>query len=225
MVFIVAIDGPVGSGKSSVAKAVALELGFAYVDTGAIYRALALAALEAKVSWQDPAALANLAESLDISFLPSVNGQKTLLKKIDVSTAIRTEEISQGSSKVSQYGEVRSRLLALQRRLGEESATGSVLEGRDIGTVVFPNADIKFFLNASDEERAKRRFLELAQRGDKVAYETVLADLKERDERDAKREVAPLFAAPEAILINTDGLVQRQVIEQIKNQIEKVYRK
>jgi CMP/dCMP kinase len=225
MVFIVAIDGPVGSGKSSVAKAVALELGLAYVDTGAIYRVLALAALEAKISWLAPMALADLAESLEISFLPSPNGQKTLMNKIDVSHKIRTEEISQGSSKVSQYVEVRSRLLALQRRLGEESESGSVLEGRDIGTVVFPHADIKFFLNASDEERARRRFLELTQRSEDAVYATVLAGLKERDARDAKRENAPLFAAPDAILINTDSLTQRQVIEQIKNQVKKVYQK
>ncbi len=225
MVFIVAIDGPVGSGKSSVAKAVAKELGFAYVDTGAIYRALALAALEAKVSWQDHEALANLAESLEISFLPSPCGQKTLLNKIDVSQKIRTEEISQGSSVVSQYAEVRSRLLALQRRLGEESKSGAVLEGRDIGTVVFPHADIKIFLSASDEERAERRFLEITQRGEPAVYAAVLAGLKERDERDEKREAAPLFAAADAILIDTDGLVQRQVIEQIKSHIKKVYQK
>ncbi len=225
MVFIVAIDGPVGSGKSSVAKAVALELEFSYVDTGAIYRALALAALEANVSWQDQKALADLADSLEVSFSPSPSGQKTLLKKRDVSRAIRTEEISQGASKVSQYGEVRVRLLELQRRLGEESESGAVLEGRDIGTVVFPNAKVKIFLNASDEERAQRRFLELTERGEKAVYETVLAGLKERDERDAKREAAPMFVAPDAILINTDGIAQRQVIEQIKEHIKKVYQK
>jgi len=222
MVFIVAIDGPVGSGKSSVAKKVAANLQFAYVDTGAIYRALALTALNKKVPWDNPDQLVKLAQNLDICFLPSKSGQKTLLGGIDVSLAIRTEEISQGSSKVSQYQKVRDSLLDLQRQLGEKSDPGAVLEGRDIGTVVFPNAKAKFFLNASDEERARRRFLELQSLGEKADFNEVFLALKERDKRDKSRQAAPLMAASDAILIDTDMLSQNEVVDLITIQVKQV---
>lgn len=222
MVFIVAIDGPVGSGKSSVAKEVALQLGFAYVDTGAIYRALALAALGEKIAWDDQVRLAGLASRMKIDFVPDKQGQQTWLNNQNVSKLIRTEEISQGSSKVSQYAEVRKNLLLLQRNLGEKAEQGAVLEGRDIGTVVFPQAQIKFFLVASDEERARRRFDELVGRSVSVTYEAVLADLRERDLRDKEREVAPLKASPDAILVNTDGITKNEVVNLITQKIEQV---
>ncbi|MEI6790120.1 MAG: (d)CMP kinase [Myxococcaceae bacterium] len=204
MTDIVAIDGPAGSGKSSVAKSIARELGFLHVDTGAIYRSLAYAAMKAGISLEDPKALANLALSL---------------QEINSSLEIRTEQMGNAASQISQYSEVRANLLELQRRFGRQSKTGAVLEGRDIGTVVFPNAKYKFFLTASAEQRAKRRLLELEQRGEKADYAEILQDLTKRDERDKNRAAAPLVAAKDAILIDTSECSLEQVVEQIKNKI------
>lgn len=204
MTKIIAIDGPAGSGKSSVAKAIAKELSFLHVDTGAIYRSLAFSAIEAGLSLDDPKAIANLALSLN---------------QINPSSEIRTEKIGDAASKISSYPEVRANLLELQRRFGRQSKTGAVLEGRDIGTVVFPNAEFKFFLTASPEQRAKRRLLELEQRGEHADYEEVLRDLKERDDRDKTRKIAPLIAAKDAILIDTSNQSLEQVVEQIKKTV------
>jgi cytidylate kinase len=201
MTEIVAIDGPAGSGKSSVAKAIAKELGFLHVDTGAIYRSLAFSALEAGISLGDSEAVAQLAASLN---------------QINASPEIRTEKIGDAASQISRYPEVRANLLGLQRRFGLQSKTGAVLEGRDIGTVVFPDAKHKFFLTASPEQRAKRRLLELEQRGEQANYQDVLKDLKERDDRDQNREVAPLIPAQDAILIDTSDSSVEQVVEKIK---------
>ncbi len=204
MTDIVAIDGPAGSGKSSVAKAIAQELGFLHVDTGAIYRSLAFAALRAGISLEDPGAVAQLAASLT---------------QINPSPEIRTEKIGDAASKISRYPEVRANLLDLQRRFGLQSKTGAVLEGRDIGTVVFPEARYKFFLTASPEQRAKRRLLELQQRGEPANYEDVLKDLKERDERDQNRSIAPLIPAKDAVLIDTSDHSLEQVTQKIKDLI------
>ena len=201
MTEIVAIDGPAGSGKSSVAKAIAKELGILHVDTGAIYRSLAFSALQAGISLDNPTAIAELAISL---------------VQISSSPEIRTEKIGDAASKISLYPEVRANLLELQRRFGLQSKTGAVLEGRDIGTVVFPDAKYKFFLTASPEQRAKRRLLELEQRGEKATYQEVLKDLINRDERDQNREVAPLIPAQDAILIDTSNSSLGQVVEKIK---------
>lgn len=201
MTEIVAIDGPAGSGKSSVAKAIAKELGFLHVDTGAIYRSLAFAALEAGLSLDDPKAIAELAASLS---------------QINSSPEIRTEKIGNAASKISRYPEVRANLLGLQRRFGLQSKTGAVLEGRDIGTVVFPDAKHKFFLTASPEQRAQRRLLDLEQHAGEADYQEVLKDLKERDDRDENRAVAPLKPAQDAILIDTSDCSLEQVVEQIK---------
>lgn len=201
MTKIVAIDGPAGSGKSSVAKAVAKELGFLHVDTGAIYRSLAYAAIKSGILLDDTESMAQLAISLT---------------QINPSPEIRTEKIGDAASKISQYPKVRANLLELQRRFGLQSKTGAVLEGRDIGTVVFPDARYKFFLTASPEQRAKRRLLELEQRGEKAKYQDILKDLKDRDDRDQNRVIAPLVAAKDAILIDTSERSLEQVVEQIK---------
>ncbi len=201
MTEIVAIDGPAGSGKSSVAKALAAELGFLHVDTGAIYRSVAYEAIQLGVSLDDETELAKLAFSL---------------REINPSPAIRSEQVSQAASKVSQYPAVRANLLELQRRFGLASKTGAVLEGRDIGTVVFPDAKYKFFVTASPEERAKRRFLELESKGLHPQYEAVFAEQQERDARDSTRAVAPLIPAPDAVVIDTTGLSLDQVVEKIK---------
>ncbi|MBH1988603.1 MAG: (d)CMP kinase [Myxococcaceae bacterium] len=200
MTDIIAIDGPAGSGKSSVARMLANKLGLLHVDTGAIYRTVALRAIELELSLDDANALGNLARNLEI---------------IEKSALIRTEAISQAASKVSQYPEVRSNLLDLQRRFAKDSKTGAVLEGRDIGTVVFPSATHKFFLTASNEKRAERRLLELEARGESADYETVLKEILERDERDQNRCVAPLKPALDAVVIDTTQVTLAQVVERI----------
>jgi cytidylate kinase len=225
MGWVVAIDGPAGAGKSSVARAVAKQTGLAYVDTGAIYRVLALAAKQAHVDPMDGEHLAKLTANLPIRFEESPVGQKVFLGQHDVSQDIRTEEISQLSSVVSQHKPVRAGLLELQRRLGDEVTQGAVLEGRDIGTVVFPNAKLKFFVTASEEERTRRRVAQLQQKGQTAASEEVLGEMRKRDTRDKSRDVAPLVPAADAIMIDTTSLPIDKVIETIVAYIRKVQEK
>jgi cytidylate kinase len=211
---VVAIDGPAGAGKSTASKRVADRLGFVLVDTGALYRGVALAAKEAGISWDDGEALGRFTESLALSFAPGEGGApRLLIDGEDRSGEIRTPEISRGASDVSRHPPVRAALLDLQRRLGTEG--GVVLEGRDIGTVVFPDAEVKVFLTASVEERAKRRLEDLASRG----VEADLADLKrqieERDAQDSGRAVAPLKPAEDAIILDTSTMDLDQVVEEL----------
>ncbi|MBS2021962.1 MAG: (d)CMP kinase [Deltaproteobacteria bacterium] len=216
---IVAIDGPAGAGKSTVARALARRLGFTMVDTGAIYRTVALAARRAGIEWDDDEGLRRVLEpSLGISFIAPpedapAEAQRVLLKGQDVTEAIRTPEISRGASVVSARPIVRAALLELQRQLGREAKKGAVLEGRDIGTVVFPDAPVKLFLTASDEARAARRFQELSQKGLAVTEAEVLADQRKRDASDRGRDIAPLKAADDALLVDTTGLDLDQVID------------
>ena len=211
---IVAIDGPAGAGKSTVARELARRLGFTIVDTGAIYRAVALAALRGGIGWEDDAGLSRLLDAgLGISFVPAGDGQRVLLHGEDVTEAIRTPEISRGASVVSARPVVRSKLLGLQRHLGRGAQRGAVLEGRDIGTVVFPDADVKFFLTASDEARAARRHAELADRGLSVPLREVLADQRRRDKDDSERAIAPLKPAADAVVVDTTGLDLGEVVE------------
>ena len=207
---IVAIDGPAGAGKSTVARQLARRLGFTIIDTGAIYRSVALAARRATVDWEDDEGLRRLLDAgLGITF----RDDRVLLSGEDVTDAIRTPEISRGASVVSARPVVRQKLLQLQRDLGHASPRGSVLEGRDIGTVVFPDADVKFFLTASDEARAQRRHAELVERGVSVPLSEVLADQRRRDRDDSERSIAPLRAAPDAIVVDTTGFELDQVVE------------
>jgi cytidylate kinase len=209
---IVAIDGPAGAGKSTVARQLAGRLGFTMVDTGAIYRTVALAARRAGVDWEDDAGLDELLESgLGLSFVQRPGGQGVLLRGDDVSQAIRTPEITRGSSIVSARPVVRAKLLSLQRELGRGAPAGAVVEGRDIGTVVFPDANVKFFLTASEEARAARRHAELADKG--IALADVLADQRRRDKDDSERAIAPLKPAPDAIVVDTTGLDLAEVVE------------
>jgi cytidylate kinase len=210
---VVAIDGPAGAGKSSVSRALADRLGYTRVDTGALYRAIALRAKEAGVGWDQGAALGALAATLDLSFESSPRGTRLRIDGTDREDAIRAPDISQGASIVSAHGEVRAALLALQRRLGAEG--GVVLEGRDIGTVVFPDAELKVFLTASDEERAKRRSAELEQRGQRADFEEVLAEIRQRDLRDSSRPIAPLALAQGAVRLDTTGLTLDQVVDRL----------
>jgi cytidylate kinase len=207
---IVAIDGPAGAGKSTVARQLARRLGFSMIDTGAIYRSVALAAQRDGIAWDDDRGLGEL---LDRGLRLAFDGERVLLAGEDVSEAIRTPEMSRGASVVSARPVVRQKLLQLQRDLGRTASRGAVLEGRDIGTVVFPDAQVKFFLTASDEARAGRRHAELVEKGVEVPLSEVLADQRRRDRDDSERAIAPLKAAPDAIRVDTTGLDLDQVVE------------
>jgi len=217
--FIVAIDGPAGAGKSTASRLVAARLGFAMVDTGAIYRVMALAATRAGIALDDDPRLAALLPSVEIRFAPPAapgDGQRVLLGKEDVSAEIRTPAMSLGASKVSGRAVVRAGLLDLQRRLALRSGNeGAVLEGRDIGTVVFPDADAKFFLTASPECRARRRHAELQAKGDPATLDEVLADQLRRDRQDSERAVAPLRPAADALVVDTSGVPLPEVVDRL----------
>jgi cytidylate kinase len=207
MKLIIAIDGPVGSGKSTLARRVAAMLGYLYIDTGAMYRAVALKAARNHVT--DDEALATLAESTRID-LKSVDGaQKVLLDGEDVTAAIRTPEVAQGASKVAVNPGVRHILVAEQRRAGHSG--GVVMEGRDIGTVVFPDAELKIFLTASPEIRAERRWREHQQKGDSIDLARTLEEIRERDRRDRERATSPLTQAPDAVLVDSTAMEPEEV--------------
>jgi CMP/dCMP kinase len=212
---IIAIDGPAGAGKSTVARRLAESLGYVLVDTGAMYRTVALAASRAGVAWNDAERVASVARGIvgahSLTFERDAQlGVRVRLDSEDISEAIRTPDIAQGASTVSAHGEVRSVLLDLQRQAGKDG--GVVLEGRDIGTVVFPKADVKFFLTASPEVRAKRRHEELVAKGQNVTFDETLADVKERDARDEGRAVAPLKRADDALLVDSTPMSIDQAV-------------
>ncbi len=215
----VAIDGPAGAGKSTVAKKLAERLGFLHVDTGALYRTVALAASRAGAAWDDEARIAAVAEAIvserRIGMERGQDGaaMRVLLDGEDVSTAIRTPEMSAGASRVSAIAAVRQALLDLQRQAG--ASGGVVLEGRDIGTVVFPDAEVKLFLTATPEERAQRRYEEMIEKGVVTTYEATLEDQKARDKADTERKVAPLRKADDAVLVDSTGRNVDEVIEEM----------
>jgi len=221
--FIVAIDGPSGAGKSSAARLLAAQLGFAMVDTGAIYRTVALAARRAGIGYAADDALEALLPGLRIRFAPPVRpgeAQRVLLGEEDVSAEIRTPPLSLGASAVSARPVVRAGLLELQRRLALSPLNrGAVLEGRDIGTVVFPDADAKFFLTAAPEVRARRRHAELVARGEPAAYEEVLAEQEKRDRDDSHRALAPLRPAEDAVRLDTSDLPLPAVVERLAEEV------
>lgn len=208
---IVAIDGPSGAGKSSLTRLLAKRLGYVHIDTGAMFRAVALMARRAGVASDDDAGLAKLCRRLDIAFSRDGENCRVLANGEDVSTAIRTEEIGLLTSAISARKPVRDALLAMQQGMGAKG--GVILEGRDIGTVVFPDAEVKFFLSASAEERGRRRFLELAARGEEATLEETIAKVVLRDEQDAGREHAPLKKADDAVPIDSTSLSIDQVLE------------
>ncbi len=211
---VVAIDGPAGAGKSTAARLLAEKLGFVLVDTGSLYRGTALAAATRGVSFDDGPALGAMAAALEFRFEPRAEGEPRLyLDGRDVSSEIRTSEMSSAASRVSRHPEVRAALLGLQRRLGEDG--GVVLEGRDIGTVVFPDAEVKVFLTASVEERARRRVRDLEARGSVADVEETLAQIEARDRMDQEREVAPLRPADDALVFDTTGTDLDTVVERL----------
>ena len=207
---IIAIDGPAGAGKSTLARRVAARLGFLYVDTGAMYRAVALSALRNGVSLEEPLKLEQLAAASEIDLTPAGG---VVLNGEDVSAAIREPEISQAASKVSAVPGVRRAMVALQRRLGETHSI--VMEGRDIGSVVFPQAQVKVFLDADPGERSARRLAELRQKGFDADPAEVARDMRERDTRDRTRAEAPLLQAPDAVYLDSTGLTLDQVEEEL----------
>ena len=199
----IAIDGPSGAGKSTLSRRAAEELGFLYIDTGALYRAVGLAALRAGLLPDDTAAVAALAARISVTLHTGPDGQSVFLNGEDVTALLRSEQISRYASAVSTVPQVRSLLLETQRRLAAENNV--VMDGRDIGTVVLPDAQLKIYLTASAEDRARRRYEELLARGENTAYETVYEDLLERVRRDTTRAVSPLRRSPDAVLLDTTG--------------------
>ncbi|MFZ0589622.1 MAG: (d)CMP kinase [Bryobacteraceae bacterium] len=208
---IVAIDGPAGAGKSTIARRVADRLGFVYINTGAMYRAVALWALRNATDLNDMHRLEMLAKEAKIEF--RIGDGRILLNGEDVTGAIYSPEVSAAASKVSAVPGVRRALIPVQRGIAE--TTSVVMEGRDIGSVIFPEAQIKIFLDAKPEERARRRALELQERGEQVGVATVEAALRDRDRRDRDRREAPLVQAPDAVLLDTTALSPEQVEEEI----------
>jgi cytidylate kinase len=211
--FIITIDGPAGAGKSTVSYTLAKKLNYIYLDTGALYRGLAYKALKFKISLDDVSALTDLCSSTKV-VLKNIDGQmKVSVDGEDVEEKIRTEEVGLAASKISTFAVVRERLLNLQREAGAQG--GIVAEGRDMGSVVFPHADYKFYLDANLEERIKRRYKELLEKGVSVEYKSIQKDMFARDKQDKQREIAPLKAPDGAIIIDSDILSIPEVVEKI----------
>ena len=214
----IAIDGPAGAGKSTIARALAAQLGYIYVDTGALYRTVGLNAMRQGAETKNAEQVTATLPSADVS-LRFVDGeQRVYLGEEDVSLAIRTPEASMAASNVSAIPAVRDFLLELQRSIAAQN--NCIMDGRDIGTVILPNARVKIFLTAAVEVRAKRRYDELIEKGMEADYDTVLAEMIQRDEQDMNREIAPLKQAPEAVLVDTSDLNLEQSIEAIRKIVE-----
>jgi len=206
---VIAIDGPSASGKGTVAARVAQALGYHYLDSGALYRLVALAAMRHGVTLDDTAGLARLAAAMDVSF----NGRRICLDGVDVGDALRSEDVSRAASRVASQGAVRAALLARQRAF--QRPPGLVADGRDMGSVVFPGASLKVFLTADVATRAERRYKQLMEKGMCARMEDVVEDLASRDERDASRAVAPLRHYPDANFLDTTGLTVDQAVDRI----------
>ncbi len=218
----VAIDGPAGAGKSSIAKAVAKNTGYIYADTGALYRSVAYYALNRGVSPDDTQAVIGLLDGLELKLAYIDGQQRVIAAGEDVSDKIRTPEVSMGASKVSAIPEVRAFLFDLQKKIAAEN--NIIMDGRDIGTVVLPDAQLKIFLTASAEERARRRFAELKDT-DGVTFESILADIIKRDENDMNRAVSPLKQADDAVLVDTTDMTIDEVIALLMKMIKETEEK
>lgn len=210
---IIAIDGPSGAGKSTLGRMIARELGYLYIDTGAMYRAVALAVIESNVRLNDALKVVSVAEGADIKLEGDPDSLRVSLNGRDISEEIRTEEVSHAASVISTIPEVRRTLVERQRKIGKQGRV--VLDGRDIGTVVFPDADIKFFLTAQPQERASRRFKEERLRERDVTFEETLTDITARDQRDSTREDSPLAIADNAVVIDSTDLSIEEVGERM----------
>ena len=215
----IAIDGPAGAGKSSVAKAVASKYGYIYVDTGALYRALAYKAIEGGVDIADAESVRDMLSKTKLNIAYNELGQRIFLDGADVSDYIRTAAVSMGASDISAIGFVREWLLDMQKDIAK--ANNCIMDGRDIGTTILTNADVKIFLTASVEERAKRRYKELIEKGESVTFEAVIEDVKTRDYNDSHRAVSPLKKADDAIEVDTTGMNIEQSVDALVKIIDR----
>ena len=215
----IAIDGPGGAGKSTVAKAVAAKLGIVYVDTGALYRTIGYYVRSRNVDPKDAEGVGACLPDINIEVKYEAGVQRVYLNGVDLGDAIRTPEMSMYASAVSAIGEVRSFLLDTQRDIARKNSV--IMDGRDIGTVILPDADVKIFMTASPECRAQRRYKELCERGIKANYEDVLAEMNERDKNDSTREIAPATAAPDAIIFDNSGMTLEESVEAVIDIVNK----
>lgn len=215
----IAIDGPAGAGKSSVAKAVAVRMGYVYIDTGAMYRTVGLYAIENGIDTHNADGLLKKAlDKIDINIKTASDGQKMFLNGKDVTKQIRTPQASMAASDVATVKSVRQRLVCIQRKMAESENV--IMDGRDIGSVVLPKADVKIFLTASAESRAKRRYDELCQKGEAADFEKVLCDIKYRDKNDSERKESPLKVADKAKIIDTTNMNLEESVEYVYNFIK-----
>lgn len=221
MILNIAMDGPVGAGKSSIADAVARELGILHLDTGAMYRAIGLTALRKGIDLADEEAITELAGSLNVGVAYGADGQRTLVNGEDVTGLIRTPDVSMAASAVGRYAGVRREMVALQQRLA--ATTPMLVDGRDICLRVLPDAPVKIYLTASAQERARRRWVQLKEKGDAPSYETVLADLKARDAQDMNRAVDPLRPTEDAVIVDTTGLTFDEAVAEIIRVVKEKY--
>lgn len=223
MAFNIAIDGPAGAGKSTIAKKAARELGYIYVDTGAMFRAMALYCIRNGISKENEEAVSAACEQVEVSISYQSGEQQVLLNGENVNQLIRTEEVGNTASVISAYKKVRSKLLELQRQLAQ--VQNVIMDGRDIGTCVLPEAQVKIYLTASVETRGKRRFIELQEKGEECTLEEICADIRERDHRDMNREIAPLKQAQDAVLVDSSNMTIEEVVKailELTKQVQKV---
>ena len=213
MIYNIAIDGPAGAGKSTIARRVAKELSFIYVDTGAMYRAMALYLLRKEVNKDDTEQIGNICQDAEISIEYQNGEQIVLLNDENVNSYLRTEEVGNMASVSSAVPRVREKLLSLQRKLARDISV--VMDGRDIGTTILPDADVKIYLTASSLTRAKRRYLELQEKGTVCNLDEIQKDIEERDQRDMNREISPLRQAEDAVLVDSSDLTIQQVVDRI----------
>lgn len=213
MNYCIAIDGPAGAGKSTIAKSVAKQLGYIYVDTGAMYRAMAYYFLENNINPEDTSSVSNAISSVDITIAYENNEQQVILNRNNITSLIRTEEVGNMASKVALNKEVRLKLVDLQRQLADK--TSVIMDGRDVGTYILPNADVKIYLTASSKVRANRRWLELKNKGVECDVNEIEHDIIARDEQDMNREFAPLKQADDAVLLDSSNMSIEEVINKI----------
>jgi cytidylate kinase len=219
---IVTIDGPAASGKSTAGKHLAEELGYIYIDSGALYRAVGHKALAEDVPLTDGPALRRMLDSSSLQPVRTERGMRIILDGEDVTDELKGEKAGFAASTVSAHPQVRKTLLQLQRDLGREG--GVVMDGRDIGTVIFPDAEAKFFVDATPEERGRRRYLEMKARGEKVLLEGIVEDIRKRDFQDRNREHAPLVQAPDALYLDTTRMTPDEVVSLMKKKVESLTR-